>query len=85
MKSAGRQMGLNSFLLRLASSSGLSYLHTSSKASSCFSTLLSQNYTSAEVLEALGSVMTNKYSEGLPGQRSGMRKNSVFSGPAADA
>lgn len=29
----------------------------------------SENYVSAAVLEALGSVMTNKYSEGYPGKR----------------
>src|SRR5947209_15186101 len=29
----------------------------------------SENYVSREVLEALGSVFTNKYSEGYPGRR----------------
>jgi glycine hydroxymethyltransferase len=29
----------------------------------------SENYVSAEVLEALGSIFTNKYSEGYPGRR----------------
>lgn len=29
----------------------------------------SENYVSSEVLQALGSVMTNKYSEGYPGRR----------------
>ena len=29
----------------------------------------SENYVSAEVLEALGSIFTNKYSEGYPGKR----------------
>jgi glycine/serine hydroxymethyltransferase len=29
----------------------------------------SENHASSEVLEALGSVMTDKYSEGYPGQR----------------
>lgn len=29
----------------------------------------SENYVSAEVLEAMGSVLTNKYSEGYPGRR----------------
>ena len=29
----------------------------------------SENYTSRQVLDALGSVMTNKYAEGYPGRR----------------
>jgi glycine hydroxymethyltransferase len=29
----------------------------------------SENFTSIAVLEALGSIMQNKYSEGYPGQR----------------
>ena len=29
----------------------------------------SENYTSRQVLDALGSVMTNKYAEGYPGKR----------------
>ena len=29
----------------------------------------SENYVSAEVLEAMGSVLTNKYSEGYPSKR----------------
>ncbi len=29
----------------------------------------SENYVSAEVLQALGSILTNKYSEGFPGRR----------------
>lgn len=29
----------------------------------------SENYVSAEVLKAMGSVLTNKYSEGYPGKR----------------
>ncbi len=29
----------------------------------------SENFTSASVMEAVGSVMTNKYSEGYPGAR----------------
>jgi len=29
----------------------------------------SENYTSADVMEAMGSILTNKYSEGYPGKR----------------
>jgi len=29
----------------------------------------SENYTSVEVMEAMGSILTNKYSEGFPGKR----------------
>lgn len=35
----------------------------------CISLIASENFTSASVLDALGSVMSNKYSEGYPGQR----------------
>ena len=31
--------------------------------------IASENYTSAAVLEATGSVLTNKYAEGYPGRR----------------
>ena len=31
--------------------------------------IASENFTSANVLNILGSVFTNKYSEGLPGKR----------------
>jgi glycine hydroxymethyltransferase len=31
--------------------------------------IASENYTSAAVMQAMGSVMTNKYAEGLPGKR----------------
>jgi glycine hydroxymethyltransferase len=31
--------------------------------------IASENYTSAAVIEAVGSVLTNKYAEGLPGKR----------------
>ncbi|TMW66741.1 hypothetical protein Poli38472_014053 [Pythium oligandrum] len=35
----------------------------------CISLIASENFTSTSVLEALGSVMSNKYSEGYPGAR----------------
>ncbi|KAF1322193.1 Serine hydroxymethyltransferase, partial [Globisporangium splendens] len=35
----------------------------------CLSLIASENFTSTSVLDALGSVMSNKYSEGYPGQR----------------
>jgi glycine hydroxymethyltransferase len=31
--------------------------------------IASENYTSAAVTEAVGSVLTNKYAEGFPGKR----------------
>src|SRR3954447_22142106 len=31
--------------------------------------IASENYTSAAVMEAVGTVLTNKYAEGLPGRR----------------
>ena len=31
--------------------------------------IASENYTSSAVLEATGSILTNKYSEGYPGKR----------------
>lgn len=31
--------------------------------------IASENFTSPQVMEALGSCLTNKYSEGLPGKR----------------
>lgn len=34
-----------------------------------FELIPSENFTSASVMEAVGSVMTNKYSEGYPGAR----------------
>lgn len=34
--------------------------------------IASENYTSRSVLDALGSVMSNKYSEGYPGARWGL-------------
>ncbi|CAI5964209.1 unnamed protein product [Closterium sp. NIES-64] len=36
---------------------------------SCLELIASENFTSQAVLEALGSPMTNKYSEGMPGAR----------------
>lgn len=35
----------------------------------CLEMIASENYTSAAVLEAQGSVLTNKYAEGYPGRR----------------
>ncbi|CAI5708260.1 hypothetical protein KXD40_004940 [Peronospora effusa] len=35
----------------------------------CISLIASENFTSVSVLDALGSIMSNKYSEGYPGQR----------------
>ena len=34
-----------------------------------FELIASENYTSAAVLEAAGTVLTNKYAEGYPGRR----------------
>lgn len=34
-----------------------------------FEMIASENYTSAAVMEAVGSVLTNKYAEGYPGKR----------------
>ena len=31
--------------------------------------IASENYVSEEVLECMGSILTNKYSEGYPGKR----------------
>src|SRR6478609_3902557 len=31
--------------------------------------IASENFTSKQVMEAMGSVLTNKYAEGLPGKR----------------
>ncbi len=31
--------------------------------------IASENFTSSQVMEAMGSVLTNKYAEGLPGKR----------------
>ena len=31
--------------------------------------IASENYVSSEVLEAVGSILTNKYAEGYPGKR----------------
>ena len=35
----------------------------------CLEMIASENYASAAVLEATGSVFTNKYAEGYPGKR----------------
>jgi glycine hydroxymethyltransferase len=35
----------------------------------CIELIASENFTSPSVLEAVGSVLTNKYAEGLPGKR----------------
>ena len=35
----------------------------------CLELIASENFTSRAVLECLGSCLTNKYSEGLPGKR----------------
>ena len=36
--------------------------------------IASENFTSRAVMEAVGSCLTNKYSEGLPGKRYGIAK-----------
>lgn len=36
----------------------------------CLELIASENFTSKAVMEAVGSCLTNKYSEGLPGKRS---------------
>lgn len=36
---------------------------------SCLELIASENFTSQAVMEANGSALTNKYSEGLPGAR----------------
>lgn len=36
---------------------------------SCLEMIASENFVSKAVLQALGSCLTNKYSEGYPGQR----------------
>ena len=40
-----------------------------SRQSRCIRLIPSENYASAAVLEATGSILTNKYSEGYPGRR----------------
>ena len=35
----------------------------------CLELIASENFTSKAVMEVLGSCLTNKYSEGLPGKR----------------
>ena len=36
---------------------------------SCINLIASENYVSPDVLNAAGSVLTNKYAEGYPGKR----------------
>ena len=36
---------------------------------SCIELIASENFTSPAVMEAVGSVLTNKYAEGYPGKR----------------
>lgn len=36
---------------------------------SCLELIASENFTSRAVMEVVGSCLTNKYSEGLPGKR----------------
>lgn len=43
--------------------------HEKARQIRCLQLIASENFTSAAVMEALGSVLTNKYSEGLPGAR----------------
>lgn len=37
--------------------------------------IASENFTSRAVMEAVGSCLTNKYSEGLPGKRYNLKPN----------
>lgn len=39
------------------------------RQSRCLELIASENFTSRAVMEAVGSCLTNKYSEGLPGKR----------------
>ena len=41
--------------------------------------IASENFVSDQVMEAMGSVMTNKYAEGLPGKRYLMQNGQMFS------
>ena len=43
--------------------------------------IASENFTSAPVMEALGSCLTNKYSEGQPGARCAIRSRNACSWP----
>lgn len=41
----------------------------------CLELIASENFTYRAVMEAVGSCLTNKYSEGLPGKRLGLFKH----------
>ena len=43
--------------------------HEKKRQRDCIALIASENYTCRSVLDALGSVMSNKYSEGYPGER----------------
>ena len=41
----------------------------SNRQETCIELIASENFTSKAVMEAQGSLLTNKYAEGLPGKR----------------